>query len=105
MLTAKDLALIRASLLFFQEENCTGDSSVMQHYFGRNSCRGITTETIRSLRERLHCCQLRFVLVTGDGLQLASDRIYRTAQRAERSGNSSQFIVGSLLIPRSKVRE
>ncbi len=98
MLTAKDLALIRAALLFFQEENCTGDRSSMKYYFGSGSCRGITAKTARELRQRLSKYQVRFTLIDLTTSRLITDRLYQSLPQAKRRINHRSHSVGTVLM-------
>jgi hypothetical protein len=101
MLTAKDLALIRAALLFFQEENCTGNRSAMKHYFGSDSCRGVTAKTVQELRQRLETCQLRFTVFDQNKSRTVTEKLYRSATRANCAiYYHSHSVAAVLLSPR-----
>lgn len=97
MLTAKDLALIRASLLFFEEEN-SQSQSIMQPYFGKDSCRGITTETICNLRNSLQKCRLSYILVDQRHLTLVTPQIYSSIARAQKAVSHRSIKVESVLL-------
>lgn len=104
MLTAKDLALIRAALLFFQEENCMGDRSVMKYYFGSDSCRGITSKTVRGLRQRLSEHEVCFTLVDQSNNRLVTDRLYPSLLRAKRKITQRSQSVGTVLFLSGKTK-
>lgn len=61
MLTKSDLALIRAALLFFDEEMSPHGIEVMRPYFDETPVREFVDGEIRRLRDCLQSCTLAYV--------------------------------------------
>lgn len=99
MLIAKDLALIRAALQHFREENCTADGSGIRLYIDNATSRGITAEYIAALGETLSQSRIRYLKYDTLRQQVVSTEILSKASTSDSQATSSSQILVPVLIP------
>ena len=84
MLTQKHLALIRAALLFFDEENSPHGPPVIAKYVDETLDDELTASDVAELRTLLQGCQLRYVCCDPTVTRLIGNRIYESIEGAKR---------------------
>lgn len=75
MLTKRHLAIIRAALLFFDEEMSPHGSDVVRPYFEERLERKLEADEVGLLRELLRTVELRYLCCEGTGGAVASQEL------------------------------
>lgn len=97
MLTTKHLAVIRAALMFWDEEMSPHDPAVSAPYLDQpiGSGEWIKHE-VAFLRDQLASCQLRYVLYSPDGKSLVSSQVFESLDQAQAAASSA--LVATLFV-------
>jgi hypothetical protein len=84
ILTPNHLAVIQAALEFWDDEMSPHDPGISTAYFQRPIGDGQWIKAAVSFfRSQLPVCELRYALLTSDGITLASDQSYGTPEVAQ----------------------
>ena len=99
MLTAKHLAVLRAALMFWDEEMSPHDPAVAAPYLSEPIGSGDwIKDTVADLRNQLAACQIRYVLSSPDGSSLISDQMFDSLAQAKAAAVSDSALVAILIL-------
>lgn len=99
MLQPRHLALIRAALQYWDEEQSPHGTEAFNGYVDESLPDGeLTAEDVTFLRTLLRRCQLLYALCNDEGTGLISDRLFDTIASAEDVNSGAAAIVATVLI-------
>jgi len=82
LLTKRHLALIRAALLFFDEEMSPHGPAVARPYFEVPLDRDLAPEEAEQLRQLLQTCELKYACGDSSGTHLLSPELTASVEKA-----------------------
>ena len=99
MLTAKHLAVLRAALMFWDEEMSPHDPAIAAPYLSGPIRSGDwIKETVAYLRSQLAVCQIRYVLSLPDGSSLISEQVFESLDQAQAAALSDSALIAALIL-------
>ena len=98
MLTWRELATLRAALLFWKEEMSPHDEQTMQPYFDGSAVEPLSTSEVEQMRAQLHPAFVRYVHLDVGNQQLVDRQLLVTPAEALLTwGKTAQ--VATVLMP------
>ena len=99
MLQPRHLAVIRAALQYWDEEQSPHGTAAFAGYIEEPLPGGeLTNEDVEYLCVQLEHCELRYALCNEDGSELISQRLFETVEAAEHADSEGTAIIAAVLI-------
>jgi hypothetical protein len=99
LLTAKHLAVIRAALMFWDEELSSHDPAISAPYLvGPIASGEWIKDAVADLPDRLASCQMRYVLCSPDGTSLISNQLFESLDQARIAADCDSASVATLIL-------
>lgn len=99
MLTEQHLSVIRAALLFWDEEMSPHDPAIAAPYLDQPVGSGDwIKETVALLRQQFAVCRLRYVVCSWDGMSLQNDQIFGSLPNAQMAATGSATVATLILL-------
>lgn len=104
MLTERDLAVLEAALMFFDEEMTPHGPAASAPYFGRTMVPPLGRDEVRRLRQRLRFLDLSYLCYEANTGRITSAFLFADAADAKASTRNSSALVGTVLLISRKRR-
>jgi len=98
LLTSRDLAVLRAALMFFDEELSTHDGGAYRPYFPKGLRPDLRAEEVAGLRSRLKAARVRYLCCNAAGTQAVSRRLLTRLSSAEAMATATGGRVVTVLV-------
>ena len=100
MLTASQLATVRAALLFWQEEMATNPPDFMRPFLDLSDMKPLSVKDVQELREQFDPRFVRYAIYDADNDALADLRLFADSDDARQQTRPGNVVV-TVLLPRS----
>lgn len=99
ILTQRDLKLLRAALLYWQQEMSPHGAECAAPYFdGPVADNGLSGEKAEDLRQQLGRCELRYGRCSADHTEMVDHRLCNSLEEAAQTHSMEQLIVATVLV-------
>ena len=99
MLTNRHLVLVRAALMFWDEEMSPHGAVAFTGYVdGPVSGGELTGEDVRHVRQQFDGCMLRYALCDEQATQLIGEQLFQTVEEAESAGKNRAAKIVTVLV-------
>lgn len=98
MLTTRQLALLRAALLFFEEEMTPHGPELSEPYFEEPLPEPLTAAEVRQLRDALRRCVLRYARLNRTATRLRHRELFSSVEEARHGTSGPPARVAAVLI-------
>ncbi|AMV19206.1 hypothetical protein [Planctomyces sp. SH-PL14] len=98
MLTSRDWAVLRAALMFFDEEMSPHGAEAYRPYLPKRLRPELASAEVADLRHRLSAARVRFLCCDSTATQAVSTRLFRQLSQAEAIATAAGGQVATILV-------